>query len=191
MPRKMMMTSRPTLISFLRLGGILWETFAVRCTALRACRWRCFLPTAAKRTANRQLLRCFYEELQPVDPADADARAFGQRGARHGVPQFAVHEYFPLGAELSPRDADLPDHALASCGHPHPARAKHERREKDGDQPDGNAHNQCGEQVHSHLGNRTIDEKQRPENHADHASNAEDAMRGVLGLEGKQYECKK
>src|SRR5438128_1297945 len=126
--------------------------------------------------------------MKSIDPRHSDPRALGDRRAGGGIPQLAVHEDLAVRTERGPGHADLADHSFLPGRHPRAPRSQHYSSEKYSDDADGDAHRERGAEMHAHLGNWSVDEKETAEHHADDPTDAEDSVRGVLRLECEEDE---
>src|SRR3954453_5004299 len=130
----------------------------------------------------------FNSEMQAVHARHPHSSPLRDRAACDRVPQLPVNEDFAARPERRSRDSDLPDHPFFAGDDRSAARFQNQRHQEDRDHSERDAHSGGGDDVHAHLRNRSIDEKQRADDHAHDATDGEHAVRRELRLEREERE---
>src|ERR1043165_175000 len=126
------------------------------------------IPGIFRRTSAAILLCGLDNQMQPLDAGHAHARAFVDGLLGHGVPDLAVHEDLPLGAERRPGHADLADHPFLPGDDAVPPRAQSDGHEENDDRAAGDADAGGGHEPDAHLRDRAVDEEQSADDHFPH-----------------------
>src|SRR5690348_12074976 len=133
------------------------------------------------------------EKRKPLNSIYAHLRAFANRLARCGAPQFAMNQNHPFQARGFERLGDFADRAdqlLGSRGAFPAMRAQHQAHQENRDQRHGNGDSQRNPRMHAAWRNRRMNEHQRAKQHGNGAADAQYAVRGILRLQDKQHERK-
>ena len=133
--------------------------------------------------------RGFDLEQKAVNPAYHDGLPDRDVGGGDGVPEFAVNEYLSARGKRGLGDAGFTDQSLRAGDQFITARFESDAHQERGDQSQGNADGQRGQQVDAHFRDRRIDEQQSPESEQCDAADSKHAVSGELGFGGEKREC--